>query len=84
MFRMRLNDILIFLFVENSLLIDVSKVSDRIQVLLFCCFLVVINPSSYFGLSVGVKTIELLLEVQQAFLEKLANAVEAFRISLLC
>lgn len=82
-FRMRLDDILIFLFIENSLLIDIPEVSDRIQMLLLCCFLVVVNSSAYLSLSVGVKTVELLLEIEQALFQKLANSVKSLRVSLL-
>lgn len=82
-FRMRLDDILIFLFIENSLLIDIPEVSDRIQMLLLCCFLVVVNSTAYLSLSIGVKAVELLLEVEQALLQELSNTVKSLRISLL-
>lgn len=81
MFWMRLYDVLIFLFVEDSLLIYIAEVSNRIQVFLFRCFLVVINASAYFSLPVGVKTVELLLEVEQALFQELANTVKPLRVS---
>lgn len=81
MFWMRLYDVLIFLFVQDSLLIDIAEVSNRIQVFLFRCFLVVINPSAYFSLSVGIKPVELLLEVEQTLFQELANTVKPLRVS---
>lgn len=81
-FWMRLYDILIFLFVEDSLLVDIAEVSYRIEVLLFRCFLVVVDSSADLGLSVCVKTLELLSEIEQAFLQELSNTVKSLRVSL--
>lgn len=75
MFWVWLYNVVSLVFVEDSLLIDVAKISNGVQMSFRCCLLIVLNSSTNLCLPIRIESVELLLEIQQSLLQKLAHSV---------
>jgi hypothetical protein len=81
--EMGFDEVLLTAVVDYTFLVDEAEISQGIEMVFLGCFLVVLDASTNFCVSVGIETIEMLLEVQPALLKILADLVESLRVTFL-